>query len=315
VVWASLYGFQTQSAELELEHQLWLKHRIVEGQPNRTLGTLWISGRASRRWTSARNSRDRHARNLTLSEQRAAAVEDYLDRYNTQCSVYPLGHVRSTGDTLAEGTDANDPADRAVEIKYQPIPIHRVHVRPPKGDPGNKNPIIHMSTGPLVSTHFRMRVVFGLDLGEVITGGGMAVTVEDTTNGWAASYDITHAAVGGSWGSIPIPATPSIWGPWNRFHTSAPIGVGQLGGAIAMASAGVTTFNPLPGGPWFPSLSESWMIIRPLLAGVGPILIRPFNASSVPWPGASSSLGGARISIRGEPLPKDQMPWPFHISD
>jgi hypothetical protein len=229
---AFLYNFNIDDDQPKPEHLRWLDEHIVP----LLAGTgyyLWMRGSASRTGSDAYNMR--------LSQRRVEQIASYLRGKGVGDWQMQLEWV---GESLSRSVKEEDEADRAVELRVQPVaPRSLDRDKPPPAPPAP----------PPVSDWFSIRLLGQIGAGKMVSMGklatwikrlkgkkaavaveGMFFEIRDKKNNLSGLYFYAGGGIGV--GYYWLSAT--LVGPWNDFYTSKPIHVSQFAGFARFTTLG-----------------------------------------------------------------------------
>lgn len=191
---ATLYNFDINGSELNSEHRVFLKSRVLLLLKDER-GAIWMPGRASRSGAADLNQR--------LSEARASAVAAFLKTLGVHISqMQPEG----VGEDLSAGHAFEDERDRCVD--FMVLPYAKGFTAPPKQVPRK----------PPVSDRFKIRMPMQLAASLRKAEISYAISeVWDFTIRVASFYTYGTGGFSKSWGA-KIAAT--FIGPWNTARTT-----------------------------------------------------------------------------------------------
>ncbi len=267
---ALLYNFDfddLKSTGLKPEHAVFLQEKVVPLLAH-DRGRIWMRGSASRVGQAGYNR--------GLSQIRVDRVASFLEGKGIAANQMQLEAV---GADLTMGHALDDERDRGVTF----IVLPKAKVDPPPPPP--------VPPRPKVSQWFKLTQLMAVSgawlkyakylkgrIGAGAAADVMFFQMWDTTNNEACIYVYLGAGLG-----VGISALPSLGGtthgPWNAFHTSAPISSAQFDGPARFTSAGI----------WNKSLNYLNLLGTP--PGVKAVYIEGFQTGTTIGAGLSTTVG------------------------
>jgi len=233
VISASLYNFNVDDDQPKPEHLRWLDENIVP----LLLGTtyyIWMRGSASQ--TGGEDY------NLGLSRRRVERVAAYLTGKGVGDWQMQTEWV---GESFSRSIKKEDEADRAVELRVQPLVTRSLDYDKPPPEP---------PPAPPESNQFSIRLLGQVGVGKMVSLAklakwikrlkgkpkvgvaveGMFFEIRDLKNNLSGFYFYGGGGIGV--GLYTVSATHV--GPWNNFSTSKPIHVSQFAGFTRFTTLG-----------------------------------------------------------------------------
>jgi hypothetical protein len=262
---ATLHNFDIDGPDPKPEHITFLRLSVIPilaGKNSR----IWLQGSASRSGTAVHN--------LALSRQRADAVVAILVANGVLSAQI---HSDAVGATMATPHVTEAETDRAVGLLAAPLTV------PPPPPPPRP-------TQPRTATTFRIKLHAALSTSVPgAVGEFLIFQIWDYVNGLTSFYKYLSVGIGRSVGPS---LSATLAGPWNNFHTTAPLQVNQFGGAARFTTAGLA---------WWTSNHLNMMGL-PAGVATAPRSLS-INTGFTIGLSASTTVGDLKIV--------DPTPWPF----
>jgi len=238
VVSAFLYNFNIDDDQPKPEHLRWLDAHIVPFLAG-TGCYIWMRGSASRTGGDAYNMR--------LSQRR---VEQIAARLRSKGVGEWQMQLEWVGESLSRSIKEEDEADRAVELRVQPIvPKSLERDKPPPEPPA----------APPLSDVFSVRLLGQAAAGKMVSLGllakwikrlkgkpkagvaveGMFLEIRDKKNSLSGLYFYGGGGIGVGYHWL----STTLVGPWNDFRSSRPIHVSQFAGFARFTTLGALQWS------------------------------------------------------------------------